>query len=91
MEVNMRIIFMGLIWFIFFCLLSIFIAAYVISTNAPEEERQRGFAGGYNSETAAESSKKYGGTIVIGSLIVSTLGTATGVLPGTKRMKRPKI
>ena len=83
-------IFMGIVWFVIFCILAVFIAGYVIGSKAPEEGMQKGFDEGYNHPTAIEFSKKYSGTIVIGSLILSVLGTATGILPGTRKRKKPR-
>jgi hypothetical protein len=50
-----------------------------------------GFSRGYDVGRVAgrEFARRYGSLIFVGALVVSILGTATGVLPGTRRKGPP--
>ncbi len=81
----MKKIFMGIIWFIVFYLVICTVAGVIIGSRAPEELKIKGFKEGYNYQPAEEFSKKYGGLILLSALILSIIGTASGILPGTKK------
>ena len=82
----MKKIFMGVAWFIVFYLIICTAAGVIIGSKAPEDLRIKGFKEGYNYQPAEEFSKKYGGLILLSSLILAIIGTASGILPGTKKV-----
>lgn len=76
---------MGIVWFIVFFITICIASGIYIASKAPEEVRLKGFKEGYSYQPAEEFSKKYSGVILLSSLILSIIGTSTGILPGTKK------
>ena len=75
----------GLLWFVLFTFVALMVGGMVVALNAcPETED---FSVGFDcGKMAAEQFKEnYRLPIVAGVLLLSIIGTVTGVLPGTKK------
>jgi len=91
----MKRVLFGIMWFLVFWIGTLGICGAVIGSTAasnsptPPQNFSQGFTAGYATGHAAgyEFGRKYGGLILLGSLGVSILGTAFGILPGTGRKR----
>lgn len=87
----MKRILFGIIWFVVLTLVGFIgggaiagaIAGSQISATSFSEGAAKG--GQVGRVAGAKFGQKYGGLVILGVLVVSIVGTATGVLPGTKK------
>ena len=87
----MKRIFFGIVWFVIISLGCLIgggaIAGAIAGSEVTAGSVQEGYAKGQQvgQVAGAEFGRKYSGLIFLGALVASIAGTATGVLPGTKR------
>jgi len=74
---------MAIVWFLVFYIGMSMVAGAIIGGMAgaahPQNSAQAGYEAGY------DFGQKYGGWMLLASLIISIAGTATGKLPGTHK------
>ena len=77
----------GVVWFVVFWRGPSVICGVIVggSAGAGTSNAQEGYDAG--RAAGQEFGRKYGALILLGSLGLSILGTATGILPGTKKRK----
>jgi hypothetical protein len=81
----MRRLLFCLLWFVLFAFVALMVSAMVVALNGcPETEE---FSVGYDCGKMASEQfmSKYRLPIIIGTLVLSVVGTLAGVLPGTKK------
>lgn len=89
----MKRIFFGILWFFAFGFGGITIgsgiaggvAGSTIQATTPEARRQAADVGAF---AGYQFGRNYAGFMFLGALVISIVGTATGVLPGTKSRKK---
>jgi hypothetical protein len=85
-----RIVF-GIIWFVVISLVGLVgggaVAGAIVGSKVAASSFSEGYAKGeqVGHAAGAEFGQKYGGLVLLGALVVSIVGTGTGILPGTKR------
>lgn len=86
----MKRVAMGFVWFLVFCFgISPIFAPLFVAISAHDEQgasAQQSPPDTY--EVSKKASKKFAPFIVLGSIVLAVAGTASGVLPGTKRRKK---
>ncbi|MET0332910.1 MAG: hypothetical protein ABW190_01460 [Rhizobacter sp.] len=91
----MKRIFFGIVWFLVLGFGGLVLGGAVVGAMAGSQVNATNMSDGYTKgqqagEVAgAEFGRKYAGVILIGALVISVVGTATGVLPGTKKKPKP--
>ena len=81
----------GFVWFVVLSLAGFIGGGAIAGVIAGSKVNAAGFSEGYakgervGHAAGAEFGRKYGGIVLLGALAVSIVGTATGVLPGTKK------
>lgn len=81
----------GVIWFIVFSFGGLFLGGAIVGGIAGAQVEAGGIseaaAKGHQAGHAAgaEFGRKYSGLIFLGALVLAVAGTATGVLPGTRK------
>ena len=92
----MRRMAVGLVWFVGLYLGALFVGGAIVGFQAATEIDHRSVASvsdGYNKghdagkQAGEKFGAQYGGAIFLSCLIVSIVGTATGYLPGTEKIK----
>ncbi|WP_255990929.1 hypothetical protein [Chitinolyticbacter albus] len=87
----MKRVFFGVICFVVFAFGGLVVGGAIAGAIAGSKVKAVGLADGFAKgeqvgyAAGAEFGQKYGGIVLIGALVLSVIGTATGFLPGTKR------
>jgi hypothetical protein len=90
----MKRIFFGFVWFVVLSLGGLVLGGAIVGgiagANVGSKNFSEAVSKGHDAGHAAgsEFGRKYGGVIILGALALSIVGTATGVLPGTKKRKQ---
>ncbi len=81
----MKRILLGCVWFVVIYLVVSAIGGGIVGAMAGSGTG--GFEEGYGagSQAGQEFGEKWGTLILVGSLLIAIAGTATGILPGTKK------
>jgi len=83
----MKRVLVGVVWFVVLSLLGLAGTGAVASVKAYHKAHEAGLSDGFlhGAGAGGEMRRKYGTVLLLGALVLSIVGSATGSLPGARR------